>query len=127
MAHVRWEDGVPTEEVRRRCGVKDIKDVLRRSRLRWNGHVRRREDDHVLRRASEQAGKLRMSNGQLTNAAGNVGIFEGMKVEAKGLTRDQVAMLANDGQAVDANPFISLVRRAVNENWIEKGVMHNEQ
>ena len=74
-----------------------------------------------------QAGKLRMSNGQLSNAAGNVGIFTGMKVEAKGLTRDQIAMLANDGQAVDANPFISLVRRAVNENWIEKGVMHNEK
>ena len=74
-----------------------------------------------------QAGKLRISNGQLANAAGNVGIFDGMKVEAKGLTRDQAAMLANDGQAVDANPFISLVRRAVNENWIEKGVMHNEQ
>ena len=74
-----------------------------------------------------QAGKLRMSDGQLANASGNVGIFEGMKVEARGLTRDQLAMLASDGQAVDANPFISLVRRAVNENWIEKGVMHNEQ
>ncbi len=74
-----------------------------------------------------QAGKLRMSNGQLANAAGNVGIFSGMKVEANGLTSDQVAMLASDGQAVDANPFISLVRRAVDEHWIENGVMHNEQ
>ena len=74
-----------------------------------------------------QAGKLRMSNGQLANAAGNVGIFQGMKVEATGLTSDQIAMLASDGQAVDANPFISLVRRAVDENWIENGVMHNEQ
>lgn len=73
-----------------------------------------------------QAGKLRMTNGQLANAAGNVGIFEGMKVEATGLTSDQVAMLASDGQAVDANPFISLVRRAVDEDWIENGVMHNE-
>ena len=73
-----------------------------------------------------QSGKLRMSNGQLANAAGNVGIFKGMKVEANGLTTDQLAMLASDGQAVDANPFISLVRRAVNENWIENGVMHNE-
>ncbi len=51
MAHVRWEDRVPTEEVRRRCGVKDVKDVLRRGRLRWYGPVRR--DDHVLRIASE--------------------------------------------------------------------------
>lgn len=74
-----------------------------------------------------QAGKLRMSDGQLSNAAGNVGIFKGMKVEAKGLSKDQLAMLSTDGEAVDANPFISLVRRAVNENWIEKGVMHNEK
>ncbi len=53
MVHVRWEDRVPTEEGRRRCGVKDIIDVLRRNRLRWYGYVRRREDDHVLRRTSE--------------------------------------------------------------------------
>ncbi len=51
MAHVRWEDRVPAEEVRRR--VKDVIEVLRRSTLRWCGHVRRKEDDHVLRRASE--------------------------------------------------------------------------
>lgn len=73
-----------------------------------------------------QQGKLRMTDGQLANSAGNAGIFKGMKVEAKGLTRDQLAMLASDGKAVDANPFISLVRRAVSENWINKGVMHNE-
>ena len=39
--------------MRRRCGVRDIKDVLRRSRLRWYGHVRRREEDHILRRVLE--------------------------------------------------------------------------
>jgi hypothetical protein len=74
-----------------------------------------------------QQGKLQMSNGQLVNSARNSGMFDGMKVEANGLTNEQLAMLASDGQAVDANPFISLVRRAVDENWIEKGVMHNEK
>lgn len=73
-----------------------------------------------------QQGKLSMVNGQLANSADNAGIFQGMKVEARGLTRDQVTMLASDGRAVDANPFISLVRRAVDEKWIETGVMHNE-
>ncbi len=34
----------------RRCGVKDVIEVLR-SRLRRCGHVRRREADHVLRRS----------------------------------------------------------------------------
>lgn len=73
-----------------------------------------------------QQGKMRMKDGQLANASGNTGLFKGMKIEAKGLTRDQAAMLNTDGEAVDANPFISLVRRAVEENWIDKGVMHHE-
>ena len=51
MAYVRWEDRVSNDEVRRRCGVENIIDILRRSRLRWYGHVKRREDDHILRRA----------------------------------------------------------------------------
>jgi len=53
MAHVWWENRVATEEVRRRCGVKDIMDVLKRNRLRWYGHVRRRDNDHVLSKEAE--------------------------------------------------------------------------
>ena len=53
MAGVRLEDRVTTEELRRRCGVEDIIEQLQRHRLRWFGHVRRREEDHVLRRAEE--------------------------------------------------------------------------
>ena len=53
MAHVQWEDRVITEKVRRRCGVKDIMDVLKRNRLRWYGHVTRRDNDHVLSKATE--------------------------------------------------------------------------
>ena len=53
MAHARWEDRVTTEEVRRRCGVKDIMDILKRNRLRWYGHVKRGDNDHVLRKAAE--------------------------------------------------------------------------
>ena len=50
-----------------------------------------------------------------------------MKVEAKGLSGAQLAMLETDGEAIDANPFISLVRRAVQESWVEKGVLHHEK
>ena len=53
MAHVWWEDRVTTQKVRRRCGVKDIMDVLKRNRLRWYGHVRRRDNNHVLSKAAE--------------------------------------------------------------------------
>lgn len=73
-----------------------------------------------------QQGKLSLIHGQLSNSARNAGMFEHMKVEASGLTPEQVALLDSRGQAIDANPFISLVRRAVDEQWIEKGVMHHE-
>ena len=71
-------------------------------------------------------GKLQMNDGRLLNGARNVGMFKRMQVSASGLTNDQIAMLESDGAAVDANPFIGLVRRAVDENWIESGVMRHE-
>ena len=52
MALVRWEDRVTTKAVRR-CAVKDIMDVLKRNKLRWYGHVRRRDNDHILSTAAE--------------------------------------------------------------------------
>ena len=51
MAGVRWGDRVSNEEVRRRCGVENIGDSIRKARLRWFGHVRRREQNNILRRA----------------------------------------------------------------------------
>lgn len=73
-----------------------------------------------------QQGKMRMMNGQLSNASRNAGLFDNMAVEARGLSKEQQAMLSTDGVAVDANLFISLVRRAVDEDWVQKGVMHHE-
>ena len=54
MAKVRWQDSLSNEEVQRRCGVEDLGDRLRRARLRWFGHVRRKEGHiQVWRRAVE--------------------------------------------------------------------------
>ncbi len=72
-------------------------------------------------------GKFRMRDGQLMNAAQNLGIFKNMKVDSTRLTSDQAAMLRTDGAAVDANPFISLVRNAVEQGWVEKGVIRHDQ
>ena len=55
MCQVRWEDRVTDEEVMRRCGVEDVTEVVNRSRLRWYGHVRRREGGHIIRRAMDMA------------------------------------------------------------------------
>ena len=50
---MRWQDRVSNEEVQRRCGVEDLEDRLRRVRLRCFGHVRRREEGHILIRPVE--------------------------------------------------------------------------
>jgi hypothetical protein len=72
-------------------------------------------------------GKLQLHSGRLSNAAGNVGLFQNLKIEARGLSSAQRAMLETDGEAIDAKPFISLVRRAVQESWVEQGVLHHEK
>ena len=48
MAGVRLQDHIPSEVVAGRCGLRQISDVLRTKRLRWYGHVRRREDGEPL-------------------------------------------------------------------------------
>ena len=54
MRMIRWMCGVslkerkPSTELRRRPGAVAIGDVVRRDRLRWHGHVERKDDaDYV--------------------------------------------------------------------------------
>lgn len=71
-------------------------------------------------------GKLRLQQGKLASETQNAGLFTGVQLKARGLNKTQTEMLKTDGSPVDAASFIELVRRAVNENWIETGVMKNE-
>ena len=48
MAGVRLQEHVPSEEVASRCGLRQISEVMRTRRLRWYGHVRRREEGEPL-------------------------------------------------------------------------------
>jgi len=51
MRMVRWMCGVklkhrfPSKELRERLGIDDIALVLQQNRLRWYGHVLRKDDD----------------------------------------------------------------------------------
>ena len=51
MAGVAWQDRLSSGEVASRCGVDLVEDVLRRRRLRWYGHVKRRDENDPLSRA----------------------------------------------------------------------------
>ena len=48
MAGVTLADRVASEELARRCGVKPVLMVIREGRLRWFGHVKRREGEGLL-------------------------------------------------------------------------------
>ena len=51
MSKIRWEDQISNEEVLNKCELEKISSVLRKQRLRWFEHVKRREENFILRRA----------------------------------------------------------------------------
>jgi len=59
MRIVRWMCGVklkdrhPSKELRERLGVDDIALVLQQNRLRWYGHVLRKDDDDCVKKCME--------------------------------------------------------------------------
>lgn len=67
-------------------------------------------------------GKLNLVNGTLVNEFNNAGLFEGVEIDGTLLNDAQRNMLTQPG-AVDANAFMELVARAVDEGWIENGEM----
>ena len=44
MCNVKVKDRVPSKELRERLGIHDIILILQQNRLRWYGHVLRKED-----------------------------------------------------------------------------------
>jgi len=69
-------------------------------------------------------GKLTASGSKVANAFDNQGLFRGMSVDPSHLNAAEADMLANKhGGAVEGGVLTNLVRRAVKEKWIEKGVM----
>ena len=52
-----WER-IINEEVRRRCGVENLEHRLRKTKLRWFGHVKCRDENIILRSAMELWGRI---------------------------------------------------------------------
>jgi hypothetical protein len=44
-----WSGILWNKEIRRRCGVVDIVEKLREARLRWYGHIIRRDEGELVR------------------------------------------------------------------------------
>jgi len=47
MCSIKLKDRFPSRQLRERLGIDDIALVLQQNKLRWYGHVMRKEDDWV--------------------------------------------------------------------------------
>ena len=56
MRMVRWmnkvslRDRIPSADLRTRCGIQPIAEVIRKNRLRWFGHVERKDDNDWVKK-----------------------------------------------------------------------------
>ena len=50
MCGIKLKDRLPSKELRERLGVDDIALVLQQNRLRWYGHVLRKDDDDWVKK-----------------------------------------------------------------------------
>jgi len=53
MCNVKVKDKVPSKELRERLGIDDIILILQQNRLRWYGHVLRKEDTDWVKKCME--------------------------------------------------------------------------
>ena len=71
-------------------------------------------------------GKFTIKGKQIANDTGNDSLFAGVNINGK-LTATQQDLVNQPGGSYTAEAFLSLVRTAVEENWIENGVMTDEK
>lgn len=66
-------------------------------------------------------GKFTIADGKIYNVLDNDGLFAGMALDVSRLTRGEAQMLAQESGPVDADTFINLVARGVNEGLFDDG------
>jgi len=71
-------------------------------------------------------GKFTIKGGKIANGIDNDSLFAGVKINRQ-LTATLQDLVNQPGGAYKAEEFLSLVKTAVDENWIENGVMTNEK
>ena len=71
-------------------------------------------------------GKFTIRGSQVANGIDNDSLFAGMKINGK-LSPGQQDLVNQAGGSFAAEEFFALVKTAVEENWIENGVMTHEK
>lgn len=67
-------------------------------------------------------GKFSIENGEISNAIGNQNVFYKVRIDA-GLLSASEERLTHASDSMDAETFVSLVKRAVAEEWVQRGRM----
>lgn len=78
---------------------------------------------HMTTPVGMAQGKFTYSGAQVANSFDNRGLFKGMSVDPGVLNAKEAAMLAKAAGSVEGEVLMNFVKRAVNEKWVEKGVM----
>ena len=59
MCGVKLKDRLPSKELKERLGIDDIALVLQQNRLRWYGHVLRKEDNDWVKKCMKLRSKTK--------------------------------------------------------------------
>ena len=70
-------------------------------------------------------GKFSVHGGRVANDLDNDALFDGVRIQAP-LSTQLRNLVKQPGGSYEAEAFFALVRQAVEENWIENGVMTDE-
>ena len=70
-------------------------------------------------------GKFAIRGDRIANGTGNDALFDGVRIDRQ-LSPELRDLVNQPGGSYAAEAFLSLVRTAVEENWIENGVMTHE-
>jgi hypothetical protein len=70
-------------------------------------------------------GKFSIRSGRVANGLGNDTLFDGVQIQAP-LSQELQDLVNQTGGSYEAEAFFALVRQAVEENWLENGVITDE-
>jgi len=71
-------------------------------------------------------GKFSIAGGQVRNVTDNLGLFDNIEFEPGLLSESEEKVTSAVQGALPENVFVPMVRRAVDDQWIEEGRMSNE-
>jgi hypothetical protein len=71
-------------------------------------------------------GKFSVVGDELVNGVNNVNVFHEVHIDPSRLNTQEEQLLRNPA-ALKADAFVGMVRRAVEDRWIQKGVMSRAQ